>query len=65
MTKRQDRETRYFIDVDVRTMSIIDRDQGPRRELASEKPDKPHYHRIYLTKGQFNKLQQKIGEFGK
>jgi len=56
MKEVEDKNTRYYIDLDLETSQIIGCDYGQREELALEKVEKPRV-RIYITKGQFNKLQ--------
>lgn len=59
MAAKEDRETRYFIDLDLKTRTILDWDRDQRKNLVGEKPLKPHHHRIYITRGQYNKLVDK------
>lgn len=59
MKKKEDRETRYYIDLDLKTRTIINWDYDQRDKLVLEELTEPSHHRIYITKGQFNKLQQK------
>jgi hypothetical protein len=56
MQKPQDKETRYFIDLDLKTMKIIGWNYDQREELIKQKQSKPAQVRIYITKGQYNKL---------
>jgi len=55
MQKPQDKETRYFIDLDLKTMRIIGWNYDQREELVKQKLP-PSKVRIYITKGQYNKL---------
>jgi hypothetical protein len=55
MQKPQDKETRYFIDLDLKTMKIIGWNYDQREELVKQKQS-PSKVRIYITKGQYNKL---------
>ena len=56
MPKPQDKETRYFIDIDLKTMKVVRWDYDQRKNLVKYVPEKDSYHRIYLTKGQYNKF---------
>ena len=57
--KIEDKETRYFIDIDLKTQKIIRWDYDQRENLVTQKPAASFHHRIYITKGQYNKLEQK------
>ncbi len=59
MEKKTDRETRYFIDLDLKTRAILNWDCAQRHDLVGQELASPFYHRIYLTRGQFHKLQKK------
>ncbi len=64
MEKLVDREIRYFIDLDLRTREIIGWGLGHRKNLAAEKLPDPCHHRMFITKGQYNKLVNKHRETG-
>lgn len=61
MVKNEDANTRYFIDLDLKNKEIInwnyDKRQGLSQELA-----KPFCQRVFITKGQYNKLEKKYQE---
>lgn len=59
--KIQDKETRYFIDIDLYTNTVIIIYFGQREDLSRAKTRK-HIHRVFLTKGQYNKLSEQISE---
>lgn len=59
MKKKEDRNTRYFIDVDLKEQKILGWDYDQKENLAKEEISKPHIHRIYLTKGQYNTLDKR------
>lgn len=54
--KSEDKDTRYYIDLDLKTKSIIGWDYGQHQELIKEKPADSSQIRIYVAKGQFNKI---------
>ena len=56
--KVEDANTRYYIDLDVKKGIIIGWDFGQREELSQELPD-PTHHRVFLSKGQWKKLEKK------
>ncbi len=62
MSKKVDRNTRFFIDLDLKTKKILNWDCDQREKLAEQKLKDPFHHRIYLTKGQYNKLEKKQSE---
>jgi len=55
MTKKIDSNTRFYIDIDIKTKKVIGWDYGSRYELEQELAD-PDLKRIFITKGQYNKL---------
>ncbi len=57
--KKEDRNTRYFIDLDLETMEIINWDYDQKDLLVEEKLDIPGLHRLFISKGQYNKLVEK------
>lgn len=56
--KKEDKDTRYFIDVDLKTRKMLNWDYGQRQNLAQEL-DEPFQTRIFITKGQYNKIERK------
>ena len=59
MRKKEDRNTRYFIDLDLKTQKILKWDYDQRNKLAVQELIQPFDHRIFITKGQYNKLEKK------
>jgi len=57
--RREDSETRYFIDLDVKTRKVLDWGFDQRDKLVKHEPAKSSHLRIYVTRGQFNKLEKK------
>jgi hypothetical protein len=64
MKKKEDKDTRYFLDLDLKTRKILNWDYDNRYDLVRQKLASPYYHRIFLTRGQYNKLEQKNLELG-
>ncbi len=55
--KKIDSNTRFYIDLDIKTKTIIGWDYGQRQEIEQELPN-PNHRRIFITKGQYNKLEK-------
>lgn len=55
--KTQNEDTRYFIDLDLKTKKIVKIDYDNRFNL--EQDLEFPLHRIFITKGQYNKLEKK------
>lgn len=56
MKKKEDKETRYYIDLDLRTRKILTWDYDQRDKLV-QKLENPSHQRVFITKGQYNKLE--------
>ncbi len=61
MKKMEDKETRYFIDLDLRTRKILNWDYDQRNELV-QTLESPSHQRVFITKGQYNKLEKRNQE---
>ncbi len=61
MKKREDKDTRYYIDLDLRTRKILSWDYDQRDKLVQILAN-PCHQRVFITKGQYNKLEQRIQE---
>ena len=57
MIKKIDSDTRFYIDLDIKTKKVIGWDYGQRQELKQELAD-PNNRRIFITKGQYHKLEK-------
>lgn len=57
MAKQIDANTRFYIDIDLKMKRIIDWGYGSRYELEQKLAD-PDHRRIFITKGQYNKLER-------
>jgi hypothetical protein len=57
--KNIDKNTRFFIDIDLKSGKIINWDYDQRDKLVRQKMKKPFHHRIFLTKGQYTKFVKK------
>jgi len=61
--KTEDKNTRYFIDLDLRTRKILNWDYDQRDNLVQELTEP--YQRVFIAKGQYNKLEMKNLEIQK
>jgi hypothetical protein len=52
-----DSNTRFFIDLDVKSKAIIRWGYEQRQKLKQELPS-PNQRRIFITKGQYSKLEK-------
>lgn len=59
MRKKEDKNTRYFIDLDLKARKLINWDYDQRNKLVAEELMNPFQHRVFITKGQYNKLKKK------
>jgi len=55
--KKIDSNTRFYIDIDIKTKKIIGWAYGQRQKLEQELPNS-NQRRIFITKGQYNKLEK-------
>lgn len=62
MRKIEDGETRYFIDLDLKSGEILTWDYDQRDRLFKQGLSKPFHHRVFISKGQYNKLENKYSE---
>ncbi len=61
MKKKEDKETRYYIDLDLRTRKILNWDYDQRDKLV-QKLKNPSNQRVFITKGQYNNLEKRNQE---
>ena len=65
MTKFEDKDTRYYLDLNLRTREIVTWGYDQRERLVDEQVLEAPFHRVFLTKGQYNKLDQRKREIGR
>jgi hypothetical protein len=58
ITKRNKNPTYYFIDLDLKSRQLIG--WGTETKDAVEVHLTSGYHRVFLTKGQYNKLERQL-----
>lgn len=56
--------TYYYVDLDLRNGTLIEIGTSPYATHTGNTGEK-NIHRVFLTKGQFNKLQDKVSSFVK
>lgn len=56
MDKNQNEDTRYFVEIDLDELKIIRVGFDQKQNLDKGKQKKDGIHRLFLTKGQYNKL---------
>jgi len=57
MEKTEDANTRYYIDLDLKAKRILAWNFDQKEGLAQRLPN-PAHHRVFITKGQYHKLDQ-------
>ena len=57
--KRENKETRYYIDIDLQSLEIIRWDYDQRSDLVNDEFDNPYHYRVFISRGQYNKLEKK------
>lgn len=64
MKKIEDKETRYYIDLDLKTGKIIGWDFN-QRETIEQHLSNPFHQRVFITKGQYNNIVKKHFDLSK
>ena len=59
MSRIENDDTRYFLEIDLRSLKIIRCSFDQKQNLDKGRQDKPIVHRLFLTKGQYNKFVQR------
>lgn len=58
MGRKEDVDTRYYIDIDLKNKKIISWNYGQKDQIQQELNNQFH-QRVFITKGQYNKLECK------
>ena len=61
MKKSEDRNTRYFVDLDLDTHAILGWDYA-RKDTITVRLKNPYHYRLFISKGQYNKLEKQSQE---
>lgn len=56
--KKQDTDTRYYLDIDIASRKVIRWDFEQKQNLNKGKSPSPGIHRVFLTLGQYNKFRE-------
>lgn len=56
MSKIQDKDTRYFVEINLNSLKIIKCGFDQKENLNKGKQNDPTIHRLFLTRGQYTKL---------
>ena len=56
MHRFPDKNTRYFVEIDLDSLKIIKCSFDQKENLDKERQNDPRLHRLFVTKGQYNKL---------
>ena len=62
MKKIEDKNTRYYIEIDLKTMKIINYDYDQKEKFDLNRLNKGPTQLIFLTKGQYNKFVGRLAE---
>jgi len=61
MARIENDDTRYFLEIDLGDLKIIRCGFDQKQNLESGRQDKPTVHRLFLTRGQYNKFVKRCG----
>lgn len=56
MSEIQDKDTRYFVEIDLSSLKIIRCGFDQKESLNKGRQNDPGIHRLFLTKGQYTKF---------
>ena len=66
MRKIQDKDTRYFVEIDLSSLKIVKCSFDHKENLNKGRQNDPAIHRLFLTKGQYTKFVDRFSnELGK
>ena len=55
----EDKDTRYYIDIEIETLKVTNYGYDHRSNLDKGRQLDPNSHRLFLTKGQYNKFVER------
>lgn len=61
MAKIKNRDTRYFIDIELKTLKVVGNGYDQKQSLDKGRQNDPTIHRLFVTKGQYNKFVERCG----
>ena len=56
MQQVEGKDTRYFLEIELATLKVIRVGFDQKQSLNKGKQNNPGIHRLFITKGQYNKL---------
>jgi hypothetical protein len=59
MEKVQDKNTRYFLTIDIETMKVVGHDYEQKLYLDKGRQPSHTIHRLFVSKGQYDKFLQR------
>ena len=62
MNKIQDKDTRYFIEIDLATLKVIKCAYAQKEDLDKGRQTNSAVHRLFVTEGQFKKMLDRCGK---
>lgn len=62
MAEVQNKDTRYFVDIEIKTRQIVGSGYDQKQNLDKGRQNIPKQHRLFLTKGQYNRFVERFGE---
>ncbi len=60
MRKVRNKDTRYFIDIDLKTLKVVSSGYDQKQNLNKGRQTNTNLHRLFLTEGQYNKLVERF-----
>ncbi len=64
MERNQDKDTRYFIDIELESLKVVSNGYDQKQNLDEGRQMNPKLHRLFLTKGQYNKFIERCNLSG-
>lgn len=61
MNQTRDKDTRYFIEIDLTTLQVVKVGFMQKKELQSVQQTDVRLHKLFVTEGQYNKLLNRCG----
>ena len=62
MSRTRDRDTRYFVEIDRKTLRLVRCGYDDKRNLDKGRQTDPSVHRLFLTAGQYNKFVERCAD---
>lgn len=56
MEKVRDKDTRYFLEIDIQTLKVVDHRFEQKTDLDKGRQPNATSHRMFVTQGQYNKF---------